>query len=356
LSQNIIELVDLTKKYGFQTAVDHLNLTVRRGEIFGLLGPNGAGKSTTILMMLGLTEPSSGSVRVCGIDSTRHPIEVKRKVGYLPDDVGFYEDRTGLENIMYTAMLNRLSRQEARRRAEELLVKVGLANAAEKKAGKYSRGMRQRLGLADVLIKQPEVIILDEPTLGIDPEGVREFLSLIHRLSRKEGITVLLSSHHLHQVQQICDRVGLFVSGRLLAEGDIATLSRRLFSDEPYVIEAGISFDGNAQEGAVKAERPDRTDRVEEAAGNGAILTGREALLQRLKSLKGVSHVEIDGENWQIRCSRDAARDIARTIIEAGAGLNYLFKKEYGLDEIYHRYFEGGEERGASNEKLPQLH
>ena len=221
MAANIIELVDLTKKYGSFTAVGELNLTVSRGEIFGLLGPNGAGKSTTILMMLGLTEPTSGSVRVCNIDPARDPIGVKRKVGYLPEDVGFYFNRNGIENLMFTARLNRLSEREAKKKISHLIERVGLSDAAEKRTGIYSRGMIQRLGLADVLIKNPEVIILDEPTLGIDPKGVREFLELIAGLSREEGITVLFSSHYLHQVQQVCDRVGLFVSGKLIAEGNV---------------------------------------------------------------------------------------------------------------------------------------
>src|SRR5690606_6928686 len=147
----------------------------------------------------------------------------------------------GRENLLYTARLNRLSSNDAASRVDRLLGRVGLQEAAEKKVGKYSRGMRQRLGLADVLVKNPEVIILDEPTLGIDPIGVREFLELIVALSREEQITVLLSSHHLHQVQQVCDRVGIFVAGRLLAEGRVADLSRALFSDnEPYIINVGI--------------------------------------------------------------------------------------------------------------------
>ena len=176
MTENIIELVDLTKKYGSFTAVDQLNLNIRKGEIFGLLGPNGAGKSTTILMMLGLTEPSSGYARVCGIDPTTRPIEVKRTVGYLPEDVGFYSNLSGFENLMFTALLNGLSQYEAQRKVDQLLSLVGLTEAAGKKTGKYSRGMLQRLGLADVLIKNPQVIILDEPTLGIDPTGVKEFI------------------------------------------------------------------------------------------------------------------------------------------------------------------------------------
>ena len=315
MKEPIIQLVDLTKQYGEQTAVDRLNLSIYPGEVYGLLGPNGAGKSTTILMMLGLAEPTSGSVTVCGVNSTREPIVVKRKVGYMPDDLGFYEDMTGLENLIYTGRLNGLSRQEAADRAKLLLERVGLAEAAEKKAGKYSRGMRQRLGLAEVLIKQPEVIILDEPTLGIDPEGVRDFLQLIHQLSRDEGITVLLSSHHLHQVQQICDRVGLFVSGRLLAEGDIHSLSQQLFQEESIAIDV----------------------EVDQATGR---------LLESLRQIEGVSRIEEDGQRrFAVYCTKDVTAEISRTVVESGVSLLQLTQKQYGLDEIYHRYFEGRETR-----------
>jgi ABC-2 type transport system ATP-binding protein len=250
MTGHIIELVDLTKKYRSFTAVDHINLTVRKGEIFGLLGPNGAGKSTTILMMLGLTEPTAGSAKVCGIDPTRHPTEVKGKVGYLPEDVGFYDDRNGLDNLIYTAMLNRIPEAQARVKAFELLKRVGLDEEAwTKKTGKYSRGMRQRLGLADVLIKSPEVIILDEPTSGIDPQGVRAFLELIIELRDEQGLTVLFSSHNLHQVQQVCDRVGVFKEGKLLAQGDIATLSEQSFGDREHELEAIYNhyFEGGTQ-------------------------------------------------------------------------------------------------------------
>ena len=229
MADTIIELTELTKVYDRYTAVDHLTLTIRRGEIFGLLGPNGAGKSTTILMMLGLTEPTSGTVRVCGLNSTRQPLDVKKRVGYLPDDVGFYEDLTGFENLVYTASLNGLSRQEGEVRASALLKLVGLEDAADKKAGKYSRGMRQRLGLADVLVKHPELIILDEPTLGIDPEGVRDFLNLIKRLNEEEELTVLDLSHHLHQVQEICDRVGLLSKGNCWQKGMCTAWRRNCF-------------------------------------------------------------------------------------------------------------------------------
>lgn len=313
MEKSIIELTDLTKKYGEQTAVNKLNLSIQTGEIYGLLGPNGAGKSTTILMMLGLAEPTSGSVHVCGFDSTRQPLEVKRRVGYMPDDVGFYEDRTPLENLVYTARLNRIPLKKAQVRAEQLIERVGLADAITKKVGAFSRGMRQRLGLADVLIKDPEVIILDEPTLGIDPVGVRDLLNLIKQLRDDEGITIVLCSHHLHQVQQICDRVGLFVKGQLLAEGDVPSLSSELFAGEALHIK-------------VEAQP----------------LTG--TLIESLQSIEGVVSVEKNEEGQlEISCHGNLAGDISRMIIESGAVLSHISTKKYGLDEIYHRYFEGGD-------------
>ncbi len=318
-----IELVDLTKQYGVLTAVDHLNLSVGQGEIFGLLGPNGAGKSTAILMMLGLTEPTGGSVRVRGIDPVSRPMEVKKTVGYLPENVGFYNDLTGLDNLIYTARLNYIHGKKARQEAERLLERVGLTSAKDKKVRTYSRGMKQRLGLASVLIKEPRVIILDEPTLGIDPTGVRSFLELIVALGKEEGITVLFSSHHLHQVQQVCDRVGIFVNGKLLAEGDIESLTKKLFNGTPYIIEAGIETGEKEQQGGSETVSPEKV----------------EAMVQHIQ---GVKKITPDERTFHFECAYDASRDIARAVLESGAGLFLLRKKEFGLDEIYHRYFEGG--------------
>ena len=242
----IIELKGLTKCYGTLKAVDDLNLSIQKGEIFGLLGPNGAGKTTTILMMLGLTEPTSGSVNVCGYNATTNPISVKRKVGYMPDSLGFYDNMTALENLIYIGELNGIPSSAVRGKAIEMLRLVGLKqDDLNKKTSEYSRGMKQRLGLADVLIKQPDVIILDEPTLGIDPAGVKDFLELIRTLSRKQKLTVLLSSHHLHQVQQVCDRVGIFVGGKLLVEGNLDTLSKNVFNNKSYEVQVTVQDDPN---------------------------------------------------------------------------------------------------------------
>jgi ABC-2 type transport system ATP-binding protein len=324
VTENIIELRGLTRRYGRFKAVDNLDLTVRKGEVFGLLGPNGAGKSTTILMILGLTEPDAGTVRVCGLDPASDPVGVKRKIGYLPEEVGFYDDMTGLENLVYTARLNGLSLRDAREKADILMNRVGLADEKNKKTGKYSRGMRQRLGLADILIKDPEIIILDEPTLGIDPAGVREFVDLIVELSREHKVTVLLSSHHLHQVQQVCDRVGLFVSGRLLATGDIKSLASQLFARDPFTIEIGIEKSAT------------------EPGDNTGEQDSINAVIHTLEQIDGVNSIRRDAGLLLAECSRDLTAEIAGAVIKTGVGLTSLNSREYGLDDIYYRYFEGG--------------
>lgn len=310
--QPIIEISNATKRYDDQLAVDHLSLQIPKGEIYGLLGPNGAGKTTAILMLLGLSEPTSGSVSVCGINSTRQPIEVKRRVGYLPDNLGFYQNMTGFENLLFTAELNNIPRNVAEERARDLLKTVDLTESASKKTGKYSRGMKQRLGMADVLMKNPEVIILDEPTLGIDPEGVRDLLRLIKELNENDNLTILLSSHHLHQVQQVCHRAGIFVKGNLLAEGNVASLARQLFSEESIVVTARAEPMGSA-------------------------------LIEKIESISGVIKAEDVQSYLEIYCTQDVTSMISQEIIQSGSSLYHIDKKNLGLDEIYHRYFEGRE-------------
>lgn len=224
----LIHTDDLTKIYGKTTvAVSRLNLDVREGEIFGLLGPNGAGKTTTIRMLLGMTEPTSGKAFIDGHDCTREPIKVKRITGYLPDNVGFYGDMTGRENLRFTGALNSFPEKGLDEKIDALLDRTGILDAADKKVRTYSLGMKQRLGIADVLLKDPRVIILDEPTVGIDPEGVRQLIEIIKTLSHKDGRTLLISSHQLYQMQQICDRVGIFYKGKLMAYGTIDELASK---------------------------------------------------------------------------------------------------------------------------------
>jgi len=308
----IIQLKGLTKHYGSVKAVDDLNLDIYKGEIFGLLGPNGAGKTTTILMMLGLTDPTSGTAFVCGHNATNSPIQVKKKVGYMPDSVGFYDNMTALENLTYIGRLNGLPEHELKKRSAEVLEIVGLATDRHKKTAAFSRGMKQRLGLADVLIKNPDVIILDEPTLGIDPTGVRDFLALIKQLSRQQGLTVLLSSHHLHHVQQVCDRVGIFVSGKLLAQGDIGALSGQLFGTDSHITSIRVTQ-------AIQQPWPLEPE-----------LTAREPINQ----------ITINGNELEFMCSRDLTASLVRFLVEKGYDVISVSQKNYGLDDIYQKYFE----------------
>ncbi len=327
MEKTVIELVGLTKRYGSVKAVDNLNLKVRQGEIFGLLGPNGAGKTTTILMMLGLSEPSEGKALICGTDATRHPVAVKRKVGYMPDNLGFYDEMSAIENLLYTGRLNGIPENEVDERARKTMELVGLGKEVHKNVGAYSRGMKQRLGLADVLLREPEVIILDEPTLGIDPSGIKEFLTLIRHLSQQKGLTVLLSSHHLHQVQQVCDRVGIFVGGHLLAEGNIEDLAATLFGEESVFISVSV------RESAKEVENH----------------------LEELRKIENVKHIAVKDHTVELACCEDITPDIVRFFVQNGFNVTGVHKKEYGLDEIYHRYFENNLNQNLLNEKSVNL-
>jgi ABC-2 type transport system ATP-binding protein len=238
-TEAIIETEGLTKVYNGEMAVDHLSFRVMEGEVFGFLGPNGAGKTTALLMLLGLTEPTSGRAEVLGIDPTRHPIRVKGMIGYLPENTGFYGDLDARQTLRFVADLNGLSRGVADGRIEEALRTVGLLEESRKKVGAYSRGMRQRLGIAELLIKEPKVAFLDEPTLGLDPDATNRMMELIERLCREKRMTVLLSSHMLHLVQRICHRVGIMIRGKLVAEGSMDRLAKEKLGvgTEKYTLE-----------------------------------------------------------------------------------------------------------------------
>jgi ABC-2 type transport system ATP-binding protein len=238
-ASTIIETVNLTKYYNRQTAVKDLSFKVNEGEVFGFLGPNGAGKTTTLLMLMGLSHPSGGSARVCGLDPLRKPIEVKSIVGYLPENVGFYGDMDAVQNLKYVASLNGIQTDKASEKIDELLDLVGLKQDARKKVGAFSRGMKQRLGFAEVLIKDPRLIFLDEPTIGLDPDGALRLMEFIKSLNRDRQITVLLSSHNLYQVQKISHRVGIMIHGEMVAEGTIESLAKEKLGvgKEEYTLE-----------------------------------------------------------------------------------------------------------------------
>ena len=315
MSTVVIETAGLTKRYGKATAVDGLDLSVEKGEVFGMLGPNGSGKTTTILMLLGLTEPSGGSVRVLGYDPFRQPLEVKRRVGYLPDQVGFYDNLSARENLAYTARLAGIEHAESVKRFDEALARVGLTAVADRRVGTYSHGMRQRLGLAELLVKQAEIAILDEPTNGLDPQATQELLELIGEL-RMEGMTILLSSHLLSLVQSICDRVALFRKGRIGLVGRVDELARNVLGGA-YAVE-------------VEAEGVD--------------------LAAALSGLEGVGSVsQVGAVTTRVDADRDVRPEIARRVVSAGGELRNMAIRRASLDEVYVRYFE---EADATQEEV----
>lgn len=304
--EQIVETKNLTKTYNGFTAVDGLTLTIKEGEIFGFLGPNGAGKTTTLLMLLGLTEPSSGTVQVCGYNPTREPLKVKSIVGYLPEKVGFYEDLTARQNLGYTAELNNLPRKEAEERISELLATVGLSQVADQEVSTFSRGMKQRLGIADIWVKEPKLAFLDEATSGIDPEGIDDVLKLIVSMAKK-GITVVFCSHQLHQVQKICTRVGILAKGHLVAEGEIDRLGKRTIGGGRYRIEAQVA-------------------------------QLKPKLIDSIKRVKGVLEVQASGNSLLISCGKDLRGQIAKTIVDSGSLLLGMKIEKYSLERIYKKY------------------
>jgi len=304
----VVETQNLTKRYHDKLAVNALNLTVQEGEIFGFLGPNGAGKTTTILMLLGLTEATSGRASVCGFDPTHEPLEVKRRVGYLPENPGFYEDMSAGENLLYMARLNRIPDDEARRRTSEVLDQVGLSEDGRRLVREFSRGMKQRLGIAEVLVKKPRAVILDEPTLGIDPDGAIRILELIKGLNRERNLTVMLSSHQLHQVQEICSRVGIIVKGRLIVQGQMDELGRAILKERQwnFLLEVG-------------------------AGANG--------LENDLRAINGVDEIEKRGHGLFLRCTRDVRPEVVSLLARKNLPLLQLRSEDPTLEEIYLKYF-----------------
>jgi ABC-2 type transport system ATP-binding protein len=303
---NVIEAQNLTKRYNGVAVVNGISFSVARGEIFGLLGPNGAGKTTTILMLLGLSDISEGQARVLGRDPVREPLAVKRQVGYLPDQIGFYDNLTAAENLRYTARLMGFERVEREQKIKASLGHVGLAEVADKHVGTFSRGMRQRLGLAEILMKEAQIAILDEPTSGLDPQATADLLNIIRDLKHR-GVSVLLSSHLLERVQSVCDRVALFNQGNIALIGTVPELGRQVL---------GGGF------------------RVEvEAEGQG--------LAERIAAIPGVQRVEQGGANrLLLLADHDVRPEAAVAVVAAGGRLLRLSVEEPSLEAIYTRYFQ----------------
>jgi ABC-2 type transport system ATP-binding protein len=305
----VIRAEALTKRYGATVAVDHIDLAVNAGEIVGILGPNGSGKTTTILMLLGLTEPTSGHAEVAGFDPLRAPLEVKRRAGYLPDQIGFYDGLSARDNLAYTGRLAGLSRSEIDERFTAAIDRVGLGDVGMARVGTFSQGMRQRLGLAEILMKRPSVAILDEPTTALDPHSTLEFLEMIRRL-KADGTAVLLSSHHLDQVQSVCDRVALFNRGRVVLSGTVTELAGRVLGGG-HVIDVEV---------------------------RGASVEGR------LAAMPGIVRVQTLGlgpesQRYRVDCASDLRAEIARRLASEVELIGLHFAAP-SLNEVYNRYFE----------------
>jgi len=314
MSATVIEAQNLTKRYGRATAVDGVSFTIAPGEIFGLLGPNGAGKTTTILMLLGLTEISAGQARVLDHNPVREPLAVKRRVGDLPDSVGFYDHPSAADNLRYTARLIGIPSTERENRIAAALARVQLTEVANHRVATFSRGMRQRLGLAEIVMKDAAIAILDEPTSGLDPHATAELLTLIRTL-KHDGVAVLLSSHLLERVQSVCDRVALFQNGKIALIGTIEELGRQVL---------GGGF-------AVEVE----------AEGAG--------LAERLRQVPGVRTVEETGPGrLRLLAERDVRPEAAAAVVAAGGRLTRLSIEEPSLEVIYTRYFENQGVRHAA--------
>jgi len=306
VGQLVVETTDLTKMYGGFTAVNKLNLRIEEGEMFGFLGANGAGKTTTLLMLLGLTEPTSGVVRVCGKDPARDALEVKRQVGYLPERVGFYEELTPRQNLQFSAELNRMRRAESADKIDSILGMVGLGKVKDQAVSTFSRGMKQRLGIAEIFLKEPRLAFLDEPTTGIDPNGIDDILRLISDMG-KRGITVIFCSHVLPQVQRLCSRVGIMSKGSLVADGSIDLLGRNATASGMYRMEAEVDDAGDAVVAAVR-------------------------------NVEGVQQVEVADKTLIVTATSDLRGQVSRAIIDAGALLLGMRIEAYDLEKIYKRF------------------
>jgi len=303
----LISARGLSKKYGEFMAIKDLNISVNKGEVFGLLGPNGAGKTTFILMLLGLTEPTSGSCRVFDYNPVKNPIEVKRVCGYLPERFGFYENMSAEENLRYIARLNELTGEKAASLIDEALSDVGLIKDKNQKVSKFSRGMKQRLGIANAFFKKPQLVILDEPTQGIDPLGIEEILKLFKRLNREDDTTILLSSHSMQQVQEICTGVGIISKGQLRKKGSIKVLESE-----------GLSFTIEVEAGGLN-----------------------EKIINSLKEIQGVKNVGRKGsKELVINSTADVRSIVSEKIVKNGASLTRMSLREQFLLEVYRKYSE----------------
>ncbi|WP_128903962.1 ABC transporter ATP-binding protein [Halorubrum amylolyticum] len=312
-----IELRGVTKEFADVTAVRDLDLTVEEGEVYGFLGPNGAGKSTTIDMVLDLVRPTDGTVRVLGQDATADGVAIRQRTGVLPDGFAVYDRLSGRKHVEFA-----VRSKEADDGPDTLLDRVGLLDDADRKAGGYSKGMRQRLALAMALAGDPDLLILDEPSSGLDPAGAKEMREIV-RTEADRGATVFFSSHILEQVEAVCDRVGILREGELVAEDSVEGLREAVGGEETLEIAIG----GGAAE------------------GDGALDGGVDAV----RNLDGVSRVDRAGDTLVVSCVNGAKTRVIGALEDAGVAVADFHTREASLEDLFLAYTEGaapGEDAG----------
>ncbi len=299
-----IELEGLTKHFGEVVALDGVDLAVEEGEIFGFLGPNGAGKSTTIDILLDFVRPTAGSATVLGVDAQRDPLAIRKRTGVLPDAYQVYDRLTGRQHVQFA-----IDSKGTGDDPEALLARVDIENAADRPAGDYSQGMRQRLVLAMALVGQPDLLVLDEPTTGLDPNGAREMRRII-RAEQGRGATVFFSSHILEQVEAICDRVAILHRGRIVAVDTIEGLRDATGAGETLTITVDA-----VPEGAVEA----------------------------VEAAEGVQAVDVDGTVVTVRSDGGSKTALLHMLEDRGAEIRDFTTEETSLEELFARYTEDRE-------------
>lgn len=300
-----LETIGITKSFRKRCVVDNLNLTVYEGDIYGFLGPNGAGKSTTIRMLTGLITPHKGTARLMGIDVQKYGYKSLKDVGALVETPSFYKYMSARENL---SILSRLSGGCSAERINQTLEIVGLLDRANDKVKTFSQGMRQRLGIAQALLPNPRLVILDEPTNGLDPQGMKDVRELILHLARDQKITVFLSSHLLHEVEQICTRVGIINRGKLAAEGSVKDLL-------------------NTKSGTT-------TFRVSDV----------KLAAEIIRQHKGVEVLSTESDMVTIRAEDDAVSQINRLLVMGNVDVSSIIPQNGSLEELFLDLIEGGKD------------
>jgi len=297
-----IEVKDLTKIYDKVPVVNNLSLNVKKGEIFGFLGPNGAGKTTTIKSMLGLIHTSSGNIKIDGVDISTDGKKIKKNIGYLPERVAFYQNLTAVQNLNFYAEMKQVPRGEC----VNLIIEMGLKESAHKKVGKFSHGMIQRLGMARAMLGNPSILILDEPTGGLDPRGVKLIREKLKELNKK-GVTIFVSSHVLSEIQAVADQVGIINRGVLVAKDSVSQLSNQL------KIKPKLSLE---------------------------LVEISEKIIESVKKVKGIDKIEIRGKNLDIICNPEARAKVIVAIEKAGGNIINMQTVEPNLEEVFMRFTE----------------